>query len=131
MYVSESLSLVLLMVRLRLTEEIFPPAVGTGSGSEGLLRLMRESTLSFRTAPFLIQVTSGGGIPVAEQVKVTGSSSLTVYVKPSSTGKVMLGMTGGDSNGHRSHRSLRYKTLERITYHAQSVQQLQYPDQQH
>ena len=46
-------------------------------------------------ALFLIQVISGGGIPVAEQVKVTGSFSFTVYVKPSSTGKVMLGMTGG------------------------------------
>ena len=45
--------------------------------------------------PFLIQVISGGGIPVAEQVKVTGSFSFTVYVKPSFTGKVMLGMTGG------------------------------------
>ena len=50
-------------------------------------------------APFLIQVISGGGIPVAEQVKVTGSFSFTVYVKPSSTGKVMLGRTGGESNG--------------------------------
>ena len=83
------------MVRLRLTAKIFPPPVGTGSGSDGLLRLMRESTFSFRTTPFLIQVISGGGIPVAEQVKVTGSFSFTVYVKPSSTGKVMLGMTGG------------------------------------
>ena len=88
--------MVLLMVRLRLTEKIFPPGVGTGSGSEGLLRLMRESTLSSRTTPFLIQEISGGGIPVAEQVKVTGSVSLTVYVKLSSTGKVMLGMTGGE-----------------------------------
>ena len=84
------------MVRVRLTEEIFPPGVGTGSGSEGLPRLIRESTLSFRTTPFLIQVISGGGIPVAEQVKVIGRVSFTVYVKPSSTGKVMLGMTGGE-----------------------------------
>ena len=84
------------MVRLRLTEEIFPPPVETVSRSDGLLRLIRESTLSFRTIPFLIQVISGGGIPVAEQVKVTGSVSLTVYVKLSSTGKVMLGMTGGE-----------------------------------
>ena len=81
------------MVRVRLTEEIFPPAVETISGSEGLLRLMRESTLSFRTTPFLIQVISGGGIPVAEQVKVAGLPSFTVYVKPSSTGKVMFGTT--------------------------------------
>ena len=81
------------MVRLRLTEEIFPPAVETVSGSEGLPRLMRESTFPSRTAPFLIQVISGGGIPVAEQVKVTGSVSFTVYVKPSSTGKVMFGTT--------------------------------------
>ena len=87
------------MVRLRLTEEIFPPAVGTVSGPERLLRLIRGSTFPSRTTPFLIQVISGGGIPVAEQVKVTGSFSFTVYVKPSSTGKVMLGMTGGDSNG--------------------------------
>ena len=49
--------------------------------------------LSLYDAPFLIQVISGGGIPVAEQVKVTGSFSFTVYVKPSSTGKVMLGTT--------------------------------------
>ena len=42
---------------------------------------------------FLIQVISGGGIPVAEQVKVTGSASFTVYVKVLSTGKVMFGMT--------------------------------------
>ena len=55
-------------------------------------------------APFLIQVISGGGIPVAEQVKVTGSFSFTVYVKPSSTGKVMLGMTGGDSNSDKSQK---------------------------
>ena len=45
-------------------------------------------------APFLIQVISGSGIPVAEQVKVTGYVSFTVYVKPLSAGKVMLGMTG-------------------------------------
>ena len=87
------------MVRLRLTEEIFPPAVETVSGLEGLLRLMRESTLASRTTPLLIQVISGGGIPVAEQVKVTGYVSLIVYVKPS-TGKVMLGTTRGESNGH-------------------------------
>ena len=49
-------------------------------------------------APFLIQVISGGGIPVAEQVKVTGYVSLTVYVKPSSTGKVTLGTTRKDRN---------------------------------
>ena len=49
--------------------------------------------------PFLIQVISDGGILVAEQVKVTGSSSFTVYVKLS-TGKVILGMTGGDKNSH-------------------------------
>ena len=58
----------------------------------GSLRVIR--TLS-NGAPFLIQVISGGGIPVAEQVKVTGSVSLTVYMKPSK-GKVMLGMTGGE-----------------------------------
>ena len=65
------------------------------------------------SASFLIQVISGGGIPVAEQVKVTGSFSFTVYVKPLSRGKVMLGMTGEDSNGHRSFCSLRHKILER------------------
>ena len=80
------------MFRLRLTEKIFPPAVETVSGSEGSLRLMRESTLSFRTTSFLIQVISGGGIPVAEQVKVTGSVSLTVYTRPSG-GKVIIGTT--------------------------------------
>ena len=80
------------MVRLRLTEEIFPPAVGTVSGPERLLRLMRESALSFRTTPFLIQVISGGGIPVAEQLKVTGLVSFTVYTKPS-RGKVIFGTT--------------------------------------
>ena len=80
------------MVRLRLTEEIFPPGVGTVSGSEGLPRLMCESTFPFRTTPFLIQVISGGGIPVAEQVKVTGSVSLTVYTKPSGR-KVTFGIT--------------------------------------
>ena len=68
--------------------------------------------------PFLIQVISGGEIPVAEQVKVTGSFSFTVYVKLSSTGKVMLGMTGGDSNGDRFCYP-RYKMLERVTYHVQ------------
>ena len=83
------------MVRLRLTEEIFPPGVGTGTESEGLPRLIRESTFPSRTTPFLIQVISGGGIPVAEQVKVTGLFSFTVYVNPSSRGKVMLGMTEG------------------------------------
>ena len=97
------------MVRLRLTEKIFPPAVETVSGSDGSLRLMRESTLSSRTTPFLIQVMLGGGIPVAEQVKVTGSPSFTVYVKLSFIGKTMLGMTGGDSNGHRLHSSARQK----------------------
>ena len=81
------------MVRVRLTEEIFPPPVGTGSGSDGLPRLIRESMFPSRTTPFLIQVISGGGIPVAEQVKVTGSFSFTVYVKPSSTGKVIFGTT--------------------------------------
>ena len=50
-------------------------------------------------APFLIQVISGDGIPVAEQVKVTGSPSFTVYTRPS-TGKVMLGMTVKDRNVH-------------------------------
>ena len=64
----------------------------------GSLRVTRVLLWS-NGAPFLIQVISGGGIPVAEQVKVTGSFSFTVYVKPSS-GKVMLGMTGGESNGH-------------------------------
>ena len=44
--------------------------------------------------PFLIQLISGGGIPVAEQVKTTDSVSFTVYVKSISRGKVMLGMTG-------------------------------------
>ena len=83
------------MVRVRLTVEILPPGVKTGSGSDGLPRLMCESTLSSRTTPFLIQVISGGGIPVAVQVKVTGSFSFTVYVNPSSRGKVMLGMTEG------------------------------------
>ena len=43
-------------------------------------------------APFLIQVISGGEIPVAEQVKVTGSVSLTVYTR-SSGGKVIFGTT--------------------------------------
>ena len=80
------------MVRLRLTEEIFPPGVGTGTGLEGLPRLMRESTFPSRTTPFLIQVISGGGIPVAEQVKVTGSVSFTVYTRPSG-GKVIIGTT--------------------------------------
>ena len=93
--------MVLLMARIRLTEKLFPPAVETVSGSEGLLRLMRESALPSRTTPFLIQVISGGGIPVAEQVKVTGSVSFTVYVKLSSTGNVMLGVTGGDKNTDR------------------------------
>ena len=63
----------------------------------GSLRVTRVLLWS-NGAPFFIQVISGGGIPVAEQVKVTGYVSLTVYVKPSSTGNVMLGMTGGDSN---------------------------------
>ena len=80
------------MVRVQLTEEIFPPAVGTVSGPEGLPRLIRESTFPSRTTPFLIQEISGGGIPVAEQVKVTGSVSLTVYTRPSS-GKVTFGTT--------------------------------------
>ena len=80
------------MVRLQLTEEIFPPAVGTVSGSDGLPRLIRESTFPPRTAPFLIQEISGGGIPVAEQVKVTGPVSLTVYTRPSG-GKVIFGTT--------------------------------------
>ena len=77
------------MVRLRLTEVIFPPPVRTVSG---LLKLMREPTFLSRVTPFLIQVISGGGIPVAEQVKVTGSFSFTVYTRPSG-GKVMLNMT--------------------------------------
>ena len=64
----------------------------------GSLRVTRVLLWSNGT-PFLIQVISGGGIPVAEHVKVTGSFSFTVYVKLSSTGKVMLGTTGGDSNG--------------------------------
>ena len=80
------------MVRLRLTKEIIPLAVGTVSGSDGLLRLMRESTFLSRTTPFLIQVILGGGIPVAEQVKVTGYVSLTVYTRPSG-GKVIFGTT--------------------------------------
>ena len=66
----------------------------------GPLRVTRVFLWS-NSAPFFIQVISGGGIAVAEQVKVTGSFSFTVYVKPL-RGKVMLGMTGGDSNGHRS-----------------------------
>ena len=74
----------------------------------GSLRVTRVILWS-NGAPFLIQVISGGGIPVAEQVKVTGSFSFTVYVKPSSTGKVMLGMTGRHSNGQRSHSSAKYQ----------------------
>ena len=97
------------MVRLRLTEEIFPPPVGTVSGS---LKLMRESTFPSRTAPFLIQVISGGGIPVAEQVKVTGSVSLTVYTRPSG-GKVMLNITTEEENiGLRSPSFLLHKVRE-------------------
>ena len=84
--------MVLLMVRLRLTKEIFPPAVETASGSEGLLRLMRESTFLSKITPFLIQVISGGGIPVAKQVKVTGYVLLTVYTRPFG-GKVIFGTT--------------------------------------
>ena len=83
---------------------MFPPSVGKNSGIVGSLRVTRV-LLWLNGAPFLIQVISGGGIPVAEQVKVTGSSSFTVYVKPSSTGKVMLGTTGGDSNDQKSHSS--------------------------
>ena len=64
----------------------------------GSLRVTRVILWS-NGAPVLIQVISGGGIPVAEQVKVTGYVSLTVYVKPSSTGKVMLGTAGGHSIG--------------------------------
>ena len=64
----------------------------------GSLRVTRVLLWS-NGAPFLIQLILGGGIPVAEQVKVIGSFSFTVYVKPSSTGKVMLGMTVKDSNG--------------------------------
>ena len=67
-------------------------------------------------APFLIQVISGGGIPVAEQVKVTGSFSFTVYVKPSSTGKVMLGTTGKTVMDN-DHTVL--QMLEGVTYHVQ------------
>ena len=59
----------------------------------GSLRVTREL---LNGTPFLIQVISGGGIPVAEQVKITGSVSFTVYLKPSSRGKVMLGMTGAE-----------------------------------
>ena len=44
----------------------------------GSLRVTRV-LLSSNAALFLIQVISGGGIPVAEQVKVTGSVSFTVY----------------------------------------------------
>ena len=80
------------MVRLQLTEEIFPPAVETVSRPEGSLRLMRESAFLSRTTPFLIQEILGGGIPVAEQVKVTGYVSLTVYTR-SSRGKVIIGTT--------------------------------------
>ena len=58
----------------------------------GLLRVTRAS---LNITPFLIQVISGGGIPVAEQVTVTGSVSFTVYVKVLSGGKVMLGITEG------------------------------------
>ena len=57
----------------------------------GLLRVTR---VLLNGTPFLVQVISGGGIPVAEQVKVTGSASFTVYVKVLSTGKVMFGITG-------------------------------------
>ena len=93
MYVPESISVVLSRVRLRLTKEIFPSSVEKSSGIVGLLRVTR---VLLNGTPFLIQVISGGGIPVAEQVKVTGSVSFTVYVKLVSRGKVMLGMTGGE-----------------------------------
>ena len=56
----------------------------------GLLRVTR---VLLNGTPFLIQVISGGGIPVAEQVKVTGSVSFTVYTVLS-TGKMMFGITG-------------------------------------
>ena len=59
----------------------------------GLLTVTR---VLLNGTPFLIQVISGGGIPVAEQVKVTGSASFTVYMKVLFGGKVMLGMTGGE-----------------------------------
>ena len=75
---------------------MFPPVVGNATGSEGLLRLIRGSTLLSKSTPFLIQVISGGGIPVAEQVKVTGSVSFAVYVKVLCGGKVTLEMTGGE-----------------------------------
>ena len=97
------------MVRVRLTEEIFPPGVGTVSGS---LKLMRESTFLSRVTPSLIQEISGGGIPVAEQVKVTESFSLTVYTRPSG-GKVMLNMTTEEeNNGLRSSSFLLHKVRE-------------------
>ena len=53
---------------------------------------MRESTFLSRVRPFLIQEILGGGMPVAEQVKVTGSVSLAVYTRPSS-GKVIFETT--------------------------------------
>ena len=85
--------MVLARVRLRLTRKIFPPSAGQSSGIVGSLRVTR---VILNDTPFLIQVISGGGIPVAEQVKVTGSASFTVYVKLLSRGRVMLGMTGGE-----------------------------------
>ena len=56
--------------------------------------MLTRALLWLKGTPFLIQLISGGGIPVAEQVKTTGSVSFTVYVKSVSRGKVMLGMTG-------------------------------------
>ena len=54
---------------------------------------LRVTRALLNGTPFLIQVISGGGIPVAEQVKVTGSISFTLYVKVLSGGKVMFGFT--------------------------------------
>ena len=56
---------------------------------------LRVARVLLNGTPFLIQVIPGGGIPVDEQVKITGSVSFTLYLKPSS-GKVMLGMTGAE-----------------------------------
>ena len=58
-----------------------------------MVGLLRVTRVLLNGTPFLIQVISGGGIPVAEQVKVTGSVSFTTYTVLS-TGKVMLGITG-------------------------------------
>ena len=84
---SESLSLVGSIVRVRRTEKISLGCVSIGG--DILIRLL---VVSLNMTPFLYQLIVGAGMPVAVQTNAIGWNSLTVYENPS-PGNTISGIT--------------------------------------